>query len=89
MGHTFSPLRYPGGKSKLCQFVLETIKRNKIEKPIYCEPFCGGAGIAINLLLSESVDSIIINDYDTAIYSIWYAIVNDTEDFIKKYVIRI
>lgn len=84
MGHTFSPLRYPGGKSKLYQFVLETIKRNKIEKPIYCEPFCGGAGIAINLLLSESVDSIIINDYDTAIYSIWYAIVNDTENFIKK-----
>ena len=37
----------------------------------YIEPFAGGAGIALDLLLNNVVDNIIINDYDKAIYSFW------------------
>lgn len=79
-----SPLRYPGGKSKLADFVDNTIKLNGIEKPIYCEPFCGGAGVAINLLLTNKVEKIILNDYDIAIYSFWKAVFEDTRKLEKK-----
>jgi len=81
---TKSPLRYPGGKTQLAKFVNHTIKLNGIQYPIYCEPFSGGAGVAIALLLSEQADSIILNDYDTAIYSFWYAVLNDTERLMQK-----
>ena len=74
-----SPLRYPGGKSKLTDFVDNTIKLNNIKNPIYCEPFCGGAGVAINLLLTNKVEKIILNDYDIAIYSFWKAVLEDTK----------
>ncbi|OTO77314.1 hypothetical protein A5865_001190 [Enterococcus sp. 12E11_DIV0728] len=50
MPHTKSPLRYPGGKTQLWKFVDTTIKQNNIIEPIYCEPFAGGAGVAIELL---------------------------------------
>lgn len=80
--HTKSPLRYPGGKTQLWKFVKSTIDANNITKPIYCEPFAGGAGVAIELLLGDFVEEIIINDFDPAIYSFWNMIINQTESFI-------
>ena len=82
MPRTKSPLRYPGGKTQLAKFVEHTIHLNNISHPIYCEPFCGGSGVAIELLLNNSVDFIILNDYDSAIYSFWYALLNETAKFL-------
>ena len=80
---TKSPLRYPGGKTQLSSFVEHLMELNNIKNGIYCEPFSGGAGVAIELLLSNKVNGIILNDYDIGIYSIWKAILDDTEDFIR------
>lgn len=80
---TKSPLRYPGGKTQMSKFVDHTIKINELNDVIYCEPFSGGAGIAIELLLTNKVNSIILNDLDVAIYSFWYALLNETKKFIK------
>jgi DNA adenine methylase len=82
MPTTLSPLRYPGGKTQLYEFIKHTIKFNNLENPIYCEAFSGGAGLAISLLLKNDVESVILNDYDPAIYSFWYAILNETARFI-------
>lgn len=79
---TKSPLRYPGGKTQLAKFVEYTIKNNSLENVIYCEPFSGGFGAGLELLFSNSVDSVIINDLDLGIYSIWYSILNDLDNFI-------
>lgn len=78
----YSPLRYPGGKSKLAPFVKLLIEQTEIEHPIYIEPFAGGAGIALKLLFSGIVDEIVINDFDKAIYSMWRAILTETNQFI-------
>lgn len=78
-----SPLRYPGGKNKLTPFVSLLIEKTNIENPIYVEPFAGGAGVALNLLINGVVDEIVINDYDKAIYSVWKALLNETERFIE------
>lgn len=82
--NNLSPLRYPGGKSKLEPFI-KFILENKLDKSIdtYIEPFAGGAGVALSLLLSGTVNNIIINDYDKAIYSIWKAILTETQRFIE------
>lgn len=80
----FSPLRYPGGKASLSNFIGELIKLNEIENCTYVEPFAGGAGAALNLLIHEKVDSIVINDFDRAIYSFWHSVLNETEKFINK-----
>lgn len=81
---TKSVLRYPGGKTQLAKFIRHTIEINHIEAPIYCEPFCGGAGVAIALLLDNTASSIIINDADPAIFSIWYAVLHDTDHLISR-----
>jgi DNA adenine methylase len=83
MPTTFSPLRYPGGKSQMTNFVEQLLLYNNIANATYIEPFAGGAGIAIELLLKNKVTNIIINDFDIAIYAMWYSVLNNTNDFIQ------
>ncbi|OGV35794.1 MAG: hypothetical protein A2020_08545 [Lentisphaerae bacterium GWF2_45_14] len=80
-----TPLRYPGGKSVLTNFLKEVISFNAIDNPIYAEPYAGGAGAAINLILSESVSSIIINDASIGIYSFWHSLVNESRSFLRLF----
>ena len=79
----YSPLRYPGGKSRLAPFIALLIEKSNVKNPIYVEPFAGGAGVALNLLLDSKVKEIVINDYDKAIYSVWRAILNETDSFVQ------
>lgn len=79
---THSPLRYPGGKTQLSDFVANLIELNNIESATYIEPFAGGSGVSLKLLFDGVVKHIVINDYDKSIYSVWNAIINHTEHFI-------
>lgn len=79
-----TPLRYPGGKSIMSSFFEELIKRNSLKNVIYSEPYAGGAGAAINLLLNESVDAIRINDAAPGIFSFWHTLKTEGERFISK-----
>jgi len=81
---SISPLRYPGGKKLLTKFLADVIKHNSIRDTVYVEPFAGGAGAALNLLLMEYVDEIIINDADYNIFCFWEAVLNNTDNFIQK-----
>ena len=79
----YSPLRYPGGKSRLAPLVEMLMNSAGVNKGIYIEPFVGGGGLALSLLLDEKVEKIVINDYDIAIYSVWYAILNETDKLVE------
>lgn len=79
----YSPLRYPGGKSKLTPLVEKLMHKAGICDGVYVEPFVGGGGVALSLLINKKVKKIIINDYDVAIYSVWYAILNETDKFLQ------
>lgn len=54
----YSPLRYPGGKGKLAPFMGFMINKMNIKNGTYIEPFAGGAGIALMLLMEGHVDDI-------------------------------
>jgi DNA adenine methylase len=78
----YSPLRYPGGKSKLVPLIKLLISKANLNGCTYIEPFAGGAGVAVTLLMEGTVDSIVINDYDQAVYSIWHAIKTEPSQLI-------
>lgn len=80
----YSPLRYPGGKSCLSEFLSNIIDENNLNDCTYTEPYAGGAGAALTLLMLEKVENILINDLDTAIYAFWVSIIYDSDRFIKK-----
>ncbi len=73
-----TPLRYPGGKQRITPFIQELLNENEIDGN-YVEPYAGGAGVAINLLLAKKVKNIYLNDSDRGIYAFWYSVINETE----------
>ncbi|MHA1660161.1 MAG: DNA adenine methylase [Promethearchaeota archaeon] len=79
----YSPLRYPGGKTSLLKYLTNIINLNEPIKT-YIEPYAGGAGAAFGLLLNNSVERIILNEYDKAIYKFWCASLYETENLLKK-----
>jgi DNA adenine methylase len=80
----YSPLRYPGGKGKLFQFVKDLIVHNDLDGGMYAEPYAGGASIALGLLIEDYVSKIYINDVDRSIYSFWHSILRNTDQFIQR-----
>jgi len=78
-----TPLRYPGGKGKLTYYFEGILSENNIDGT-YIEPFAGGAGVAMNLLLSEKVKDVVINDADISVYYFWKAVTEYPDDFIRK-----
>lgn len=77
---TPSPLRYPGGKTKLYKYVKSIIEVNNLIGETYIEPFAGGSGLALKLLINNDVKRIVINDLDPAIYAFWYCVLNYSND---------
>lgn len=80
----YSPLRYPGGKRKLANFIKDAIVQNGILGGTYIEPFAGGASVALHLLFNNYVEKVIINDIDRSIYSFWYCVLNDTKELCDR-----
>jgi DNA adenine methylase len=80
MPTTLTPLRYPGGKTQFYPLIKDLLKNNDLIGHTYIEPFAGGAGIAIKLLINKDVEHIVINDIDPAIYAFWYSTIHHTDD---------
>ena len=53
-----SPLRYPGGKTAIFPFMSSLFYENSLIGYSYAEPYAGGCGLALQLLLNEFVDKI-------------------------------
>ncbi|MDO5693553.1 MAG: DNA adenine methylase [Pseudomonadota bacterium] len=73
-----TPLRYPGGKGRLGPWLAEVLRHNRISGGTYVEPYAGGAGAALFLLLSGYVNRIVINDADPLVYAFWKAATVET-----------
>ena len=78
---TISPLRYPGGKGLLYSRLRTIIRENSLTSSVYVEPYAGGAGAALALLVSGQVERIAINDLDPAVFAFWNAVVTQPDDF--------
>jgi len=85
VGNAASPFRYPGGKGFLTSYLDDQIRqRFGHKKPSYAEPFCGGAGSALNLLVDGSVSHLHLNDADYRIFSAWKAMLDETDRFLEN-----
>lgn len=79
-----SPLRYPGGKSALYSRLRKIIRDSGLAGCTYIEPYAGGAGAGLSLLVTGQVEHVVINDLDPAIYAFWETLVNDPNFLINR-----
>ena len=77
-----SPLRYPGGKAILADFLGKAICLNDLYGCPYFEPYAGGAGAALRLLMNGFVSEVYLNDADIRIYAFWKSVLSRTDEFV-------
>lgn len=83
MNITSVPLRYPGGKASLLNYVEKFITSNKISVPAILEPYAGSAAISMGLLRKGMISKAYINDSDQMVYAFWKTIMNKNEELIE------
>jgi len=82
--HSFmSPLRYPGGKGMIANFIKLILSANNLLDGHYVEIYAGGAGIAWPLLFEEYVRHIHINDLNKSVHAFWSSVLDTPEDMCK------
>lgn len=83
MTNYVSPLRYPGGKMKVVDYIKRLFEVNDLMGGTYIEPYAGGASVALSLLFDKYAGKIKINDKDRSIYAFWYSVLNYTEELCR------
>jgi DNA adenine methylase len=84
MPSTPSLLRYPGGKSSVYPMVSNIIVKNDLHGCVYAEPYAGGCGLALKLLLKGIVSKILLNDFDYAVWCLWKSVLDTPYELIKR-----
>ena len=79
-----TPLRYPGGKGKLTPYLKLIFEQNDLLDGHYVEPYAGGAGIALNLLVEGYASCIHLNDLNTSVFALWHSVINHSEELCKN-----
>ncbi|MGB7070106.1 MAG: DNA adenine methylase [Pyrinomonadaceae bacterium] len=79
-----TPFRYPGGKQRLSPFVAELLQYNNAEGWNYVEPYAGGAGVAMELLVANKVGHVFLNDSSRHVYAVWRSLLYKTDEFCRR-----
>lgn len=79
-----SPLRYPGGKLWLVDYIEHVLDENNLRPRLFIEPFAGGASVALSLLARDKVETIGLVDRDPLIAAFWDTVFHDADWLIEK-----
>lgn len=79
-----SPLRYPGGKSALYSRLRKMIRDMDLAGCTYVEPYAGGVGAGLGLLVTGQVERVVINDLDPAINAFWTTVQSEPGWLIER-----
>ncbi|QUH21844.1 DNA adenine methylase [Alkaliphilus sp. B6464] len=77
-----SPLRYPGGKSKLIEYLYSKLQKTNIDT--FGEAFCGGSSVGLSLLEAGVIKNLILNDLDYGVFSLFSIIKENPDMLIDK-----
>lgn len=69
LSQRLSLLRYPGGKSRLVNFVATQLRPDRCRRLV--SPFAGGGSVELALLKAGYVDELILNDLDSALMALY------------------
>jgi DNA adenine methylase len=79
-----SPLRYPGGKGKVVNYLKLAILENDLVGVDYVEPYAGGASVALSLLFEDFISHAYINDIDQGVHMFWKAVLDRGEELCER-----
>lgn len=82
--YAISPLRYPGAKWRLDNFVSALVRDNGLAGGHYAEPYAGGASLALSLLFGGRVAEVHLNDLDRSVWAFWKSAVEHSGELVAR-----
>jgi DNA adenine methylase len=83
--HRFlSPLRYPGGKGKIANFIKLLYLKNGLVGRDYVEVYAGGASVALSLLFEEYAPHVHINDLSRSVAAFWKVVLTNPDELCRR-----
>jgi len=79
MPEMINPLRYPGAKRTLVNYVDELLHANNLLGCCFLEPYAGSAAVGLELLQRGSIDTLVLCEKDVLIYALWKSVFTQTE----------
>lgn len=81
-----SPLRYPGGKSRMARYLAEMFinQPSVMDVEVFIEPFAGGAGVGLALVDSGVVDELWLMDLNPSLAAFWRTVLRDGDAFADR-----
>lgn len=65
-------------------YIKSLLTVNKLHDGVYVEPYAGGAGVALDMLFSEYVSFLYLNDLDRNIYAFWWSVLNASNEIVER-----
>lgn len=84
MPESINPLRYPGAKRSLTNYVDSLIQANNLQGCRFYEPYAGSAAVGLELIQRGVINELILCEKDLLIYALWYSIFNQTEELCER-----
>ncbi len=78
-----TPLRYPGGKGKLAEFMKLVFEENGLLDGHYVEVYAGGAAIAMTLLVHSYASRVYLNDINSSIHAFWRCVIEQPDELCQ------
>ncbi len=77
-----SPLRYPGGKSRLIDQIYSILSKDKMDT--FVEVFAGGASLGLSLLDAGCINRLVLNDLDPMVHTFWDIVLHSPDALISR-----
>jgi DNA adenine methylase len=79
-----SPLRYPGSKVGLVNWMANFLQKNSLVDKQFVEPYAGSASLGLGLLANGSIASLMLFERDPLLFSFWHSVFNRTDELIAQ-----
>lgn len=74
-----SPLRYPGGKALLTDYIADVLEAHLLTGCTFYEPYLGGASVSLGLLGKNCISNAVWVERDPLVYAFWHSVLHDPD----------
>jgi DNA adenine methylase len=81
---TINPLRYPGAKRSLVNYIGALLNANHLEGCTFFEPYAGSAVVGLELLQRGYIGNLVLCEKDILLYAFWECVFRETDALCDK-----
>jgi DNA adenine methylase len=81
---TINPLRYPGAKRTLIDYIEKLLVINNLAGCCFYEPYAGSAVVGIELLRRDIINNLVLCEKDILLFAFWKCVFEKTGVLCKK-----